>query len=117
MKADSIRMIVDSSRPVFGFSAALVVAAILFVKLNGFQLTLGWGAQAVVLLSLGFFFKERNWRYCGLFLLCISVLKVFFVDYIRVGGGPFGALILLGLLLLVVSGVYYQLGENIKKAR
>jgi uncharacterized membrane protein len=116
MKTDTFRMVVKSSRPVFGFSAALVVAAILFVKLTGFKLTLGWGAQAVALLSLGFMFKERNWRYCGLVLLCVSVLKVFLVDYIRVGGGPFSALIFLGILLLIISGVYYQVGDKIKKA-
>lgn len=108
-----IGMILRSSRIIFGAMATLIVAAVAASQFKGFVLTVVWGAQALITLGFGIFFKEKSWRLSGLILFMIVALKGIFVD---IGGNLFSSLILLGLLLLFVSGIYTKNCEEIRKA-
>ena len=90
----------------------VIFSAVLLTFLMGKEipqqwLTTAWGVLGIVILGLGFFFKRKIDRICGLIILSLTLLKLILIDmsgmntvYKVVG------FILLGLILLGASMVY-----------
>jgi hypothetical protein len=97
-------------------AAGILAAALIYQEVSGGMLTIGWGAEALALLGLGFVFRERPLRLEGLGLFLVCVLKLFLYD-LRNLETPYRILsfIALGLILLGVSWVYTRFREQLQK--
>ena len=97
-------------------ASAVLSAALIYQEVSGELLTIGWGAEALVLLGAGFVFRERPLRLQGLALFLICVLKLFLYD-LRNLDTPYRILsfIALGLILLGVSWIYSRFREQLQK--
>ncbi len=89
---------------------------LIYQEVSGRVLTVAWGAEALVLLGIGFVFRERPLRLHGLALFLICVLKLFLYD-LRNLETPYRILsfIALGLILLGVSWIYTRFREQLQK--
>jgi uncharacterized membrane protein len=97
-------------------AAGLLAAALIYQDVSGGLLTIGWGAEALVLLTAGFVFRERPLRLEGLALFLVCVLKLFLYD-LRNLETPYRILsfIALGLILLGVSWIYTRFRAQLQK--
>jgi uncharacterized membrane protein len=85
-------------------------------RYSGALLTVGWGAEGLILAMLGIAMKDRLLRIMGLGLLGICILKlfpdVFFMDAPR--NFKAAALIGLGLILLATGLLYSRFREKLR---
>lgn len=97
-------------------ASALLAAALIYQEVSGSMLTIAWGMEALVLLGVGFTFRERAARLQGLGLFLVCVLKLFLYD-LRNLDTPFRILsfIALGLILLGVSWIYTRFRAQLQK--
>jgi uncharacterized membrane protein len=102
--------------PMHMVASTLLVTALIFQEVSGEMLTIGWGAEALALLGIGFAFRDRFLRLQGLGLFLICVLKLFLYD-LRNLDTPYRILsfIALGLILLGVSWIYTRFREQLQK--
>lgn len=79
-------------------------------------LTVYWGMEGLFLFSIGLFIGKQMFRLCGVSLLFICVLKIFFVDLSGLDTFPrIISFIVLGIILLLVSYLYTRYSDFIKK--
>ena len=97
-------------------ASAILAASLIYQEVSGSLLTVAWGAEALVLLGIGFVFRERPLRLQGLGLFLVCVLKLFLYD-MRNLETPYRILsfIALGLILLGVSWIYTRFREQLQK--
>ena len=102
--------------PMHEVISGILAAALIYQEVSGSLLTVSWGAEALVLLGIGFAFRDRPLRLQGLALFMICVLKVFLYD-MRNLETPYRILsfIALGLILLGVSWIYTRFREQLQK--
>ena len=100
----------------FSALGSLLLCQTLFEQVKGGMLTVSWGAASVVLLAVGFTFRERVLRLSGLALLMGCILKLFLYDlrnletFYRIL-----SFIALGAILLGVSWIYTRFRDHIQK--
>lgn len=97
--------------------ALLLVFACLFAAgVQGYLTTLGWSVAALILMTLGFMWKDRAYRYTALTLFLLSIGRVVLVDISGLGPGhKVAAFICLGACLLAVSFLYTRFKGRIQK--
>lgn len=111
-----VRMFLHSSRLVYSLMATALITTVLIIKLHGAVLTVSLGLEGLVLLVLGFWLKDRNWRVLGLFILLLTLGKTFLVDLRKLSTIYYIlSLIALGIVLLWVSFIYTKYRDTIKK--
>jgi hypothetical protein len=111
-----VRMFLHSSRLVYSLMATALITTVLIMKLHGAVLTVSLGVEGLVLLVLGFWLKERNWRILGLFILLLTLGKTFLIDLRKLSTIYYIlSLISLGIVLLLVSFIYTKYRDTIKK--
>lgn len=72
-----------------------------------------WGILSFIFLYLGIKKSKKEWRIFSLFLVAVTIIKLFVYDIGNVSqGGKIVAFIILGIVLLVISFMY----QKIKKA-
>jgi uncharacterized membrane protein len=75
--------------------------------------TIGWSAFAFTMLVLGFRVKQRSVRVCGIALLGIALLKLFFHDLSSVAGiYRIGALFVVAVLAFAASFLYQRFAQR-----
>jgi hypothetical protein len=111
-----LKPVLRSSRTAFSVIVAVLVTAIIMIKLTGVLVTLCLGLEGLVLFILGFVFKDKNWRTLGLVILLGTIGKAFFVDLSKLGTIYYiFSIIILGLALLFVSYIYTKHKDEIRK--
>jgi hypothetical protein len=95
-------------QPMF-FVPAGLLAALLFVKLSGVQLTGAWALQGFVVFVLALWAKERSFRLTGLSQLMAAVAKLAAYDIINSQNKLLRALTWIGVgVLMVLVGFLYS---------
>jgi hypothetical protein len=104
------------ARKIFSLLASVLLAVLIFYEVSGSLLTVAWGLEGLLVLSLGFPTRERVLRLAGLALFTFCVLKLFAYD-LRELDTPDRILsfIVLGLLLLGVSWIYTRFKEHVRR--
>ena len=91
----------------FSLLAAVLGGILLYYGVEGNLLTIAWTVEAFALLALGFLVLERSFRFYGLGLLLVCVLKVVVIDLQGVETlYRILSFIVLGIILLVASFAY-----------
>ncbi len=106
----------ERGRIIYSIGGSFLLAFLLYLEVSGSLLSLGWAVQGVVLLLIGFYFRDKSLRYFGLVLFLVCILKLFFYD-LRNLEVPFRILsfIILGLILMGISWFYTRYQEKIKE--
>lgn len=103
-----------NARAVFSLLGTALLTILLFYEASGTLLTVAWGLEGVVILSVGFPMRERVLRVSGLLLLGICILKLFAYDMRELEALPrILSFVVLGLLLLGVSLIYTRFREQL----
>jgi hypothetical protein len=96
---------------VFVFAAAILLVLMLerIPLLAEFYLTVSWSTLAVGLFGLGFFFSRTVYRYAGLAVLVLSILRVIAIDTRELEALPrIAAWAVLGAILLALGLGYVK---------
>lgn len=114
---DSILKIFDVFRKeICSLAGSFTLAYLLYLEISGGYLTLAWAAMGIVLLTAGFFIRDRVLRLTGLGAAMVCILKVFLYDA-RVLDAPFRilAFICLGGALILISWAYSRFKERFEE--
>lgn len=106
--------VLRNARALFVLMGSTMLALLCFYEVNGRLLTLAWGAEAIALLVFGFLWRERLWRLSGLFMLAVSVGKLFIHDLGELET-PYRILsfIVLGALMIAASWAYVRFSARL----
>lgn len=114
---DSILRVFDVHRKeICSLAGSATFAYLLYVEISGGYLTLAWAAMGIVLLTAGFFVRDRVLRLTGLGTAIVCILKLFLYDA-RVLDAPFRilAFICLGGALILISWAYSRFKERFEE--
>ncbi|MCP3870275.1 MAG: DUF2339 domain-containing protein [Gammaproteobacteria bacterium] len=75
-----IRRALQRAPLLYSILAPALASIFLFYHVPSNLLTLAWGIEALVVLGLGFLLFERVFRWYGLALLLVCVVKLFAMD-------------------------------------
>jgi hypothetical protein len=96
-------------QPTF-FVPVILLAVLLFLKLTGWWVTLGWAVEALTVFILALWAGERSFRLTGLFLMLVSIGKLGYDTYHSPNqSAKILTFIGVGIALLVVPFLY---GKN-----
>lgn len=88
----------------FSFLGASLVTILLFYEVGGNLLTIAWTVEAFVLLAIGFVVMDRSFRYYGLGLLLVCLIKLVVIDLAEMDAFyRILSFIVLGVILLLIS--------------
>ncbi|MFH0926468.1 MAG: DUF2339 domain-containing protein [bacterium] len=93
---------------------SLIIALLLYLETEGNFLTAFWAVEGFILLVVGMLVKERIFRWSGLLLFIVCIVKAFLVD--MRGLEPVYRIVSfigLGLVLLVVSYLYSRYKDKL----
>ncbi len=109
--------VLDNHSATFWSLLGTALLTILFsYQFPGGLLTMAWGGEALVLLSIGFPLRERVLRLQGLAVFGVCIAKLFFYDLRHLETlYRILSFIALGILLLAVSWVYTRFRERINR--
>jgi hypothetical protein len=103
-------------RPVMATLASALVAIFLFYQSSTEYVSIGWAISALALIAFGFATRDRAYRWSGLFLLLITLLKVTLLDLAGVETiYRIASFIVLGVILLLASFAYSRYRGALKK--
>ncbi len=114
---DTILKIFDVyRREISSLAGSALFAYLLYLQISGGYLTLAWAAMGIVLLTAGFFIRDRVLRLTGLGAAMVCILKVFLYDA-RFLDAPFRilAFICLGGALILISWAYTRFKERFEE--
>jgi hypothetical protein len=101
-------------QPMFFVPVALLVV-LLFLKLTGWWVTLGWAVEALTVFILALWAGERSFRLTGLFLMLVSIGKlVYDTVYFPNPSARILTIIGVSLALLVVPFLYARNREALR---
>jgi uncharacterized membrane protein len=103
-------------RLLYSLLATALATALLFQEASGSMLTVAWGIEGAVLLSVGFPLRDRTLRLSGLVLFLVCAGKLFLYDLRNLE--TFDRILsffVLGLILVGVSWVYTRFREQIQR--
>jgi uncharacterized membrane protein len=104
------------ARTFFSVLATVLLTATLYDKVSGSLLTMAWGAEGLLLLSVGFAGRERILRLQGIVLFFLCIVKLFAYDMRKLETMYYIlSFIALGFVLLGVSWVYARFREHIRR--
>ncbi len=91
----------------FVLAIAFLVAYLLALELRGGYISAAWAIEAMVLLIIGFHYKQAQLRKMGMALLAITTVKVFIMDMASLETAyRILSFIVLGIILLIASYAY-----------
>jgi hypothetical protein len=100
----------------FSMLGTVLLSSVLYFEASGGLLTVSWGLQGFVLLTLGFALRERTLRLQGLGLLLICILKLFLFDLRNLETiYRIFSFVVLGLILLSVSWIYTRFRKQMRR--
>lgn len=104
------------ARAVYAVCASVLLGALLWREVSGQQLTVAWGLAGGLVLVLGFVFRDRALRLCGLAGMLAGLLKFVLWDLWRLDV-PMQIVSALGLsvLLIAASLVYSRYRARLKE--
>ncbi len=114
---DTILKIFDVyRREISSLAGSALFAYLLYLQISGGYLTLAWAAMGIILLTAGFFIRDRVLRLTGLGTAMVCILKVFLYDA-RFLDAPFRilAFICLGGALILISWAYTRFKERFEE--
>ena len=77
---------------------------------------IGWGVLAFALVGLGLWSPERTHRLFGLVVLLASTANLMLLAYSRLDGAPrILTFIGMGIILIILGGLYHKFQEKIKE--
>ncbi len=105
---------VKSAPHIYGWLAVTTIFLSIVMELSGYSISVGWAILAIILISLGFIFRSKNFRYQGIAILALTLLKVFLYDTSELET-PYRMIsyISLGLILLGSSFLYNKYKDKI----
>jgi hypothetical protein len=101
-------------QPTF-FVPVVLLAVLVFIKLSGLRLTFAWAVEGFAVFALALWAKERSFRWTGLGLLMLSLVKLVY-DTLSFNDPVwrYSAWIGIGVLILVVSFLYAKNKEALR---
>ncbi len=91
----------------FTIAIASLLAYLLALELKGGYISAAWATEAIMLLIIGFHYKQATLRQMGMALLAITTLKVFLIDVASLETVyRILSFIVLGIILLIASYAY-----------
>lgn len=104
------------ARLYYSLLATVLLTILLFHEVSGRLLTMAWGAEGLLLLTVGFPLRDRILRLSGLTLFLVCILKLFVYDLRQLETlYRILSFIVLGLILLSVSWVYTRFRSHIQR--
>jgi len=111
-----IKQAIKSAPVLYSVLAPALTSIFLFYEVPANFLTLAWGVEALVVLALGFLLPERVFRWYGLGLLLVCVIKLFALDLADVETFyRILSFIVLGVILLAISFAYTRYRDIFKR--
>ncbi len=103
-------------QPMF-FVPAILTAVLIALKASGVIITLGWAAEAVLIILVGFIVRERSYVRSGLGLLLLCPVKIFAIDFWKIhdAGGRALFVVLTGVMLILGSFLFAKNRETLRK--
>ncbi|MFH1409692.1 MAG: DUF2339 domain-containing protein [Nanoarchaeota archaeon] len=100
----------------YSYAGTLLAFILIILEMKEFLISVGWSILALVVMVLGFMFRQKHLRLQGMFIFGITILKVFLYDT-RSLDTLYRTLsyIVLGILLLSISYVYARHKEKLTK--
>ncbi|MEX1119440.1 MAG: DUF2339 domain-containing protein, partial [Terrimicrobiaceae bacterium] len=111
------------SRPVEHVSIAagilglwLLVGEMVAASAQGFFLTVSWAVVAAISMTLGFALKERAYRWAGLVILCLSIVRIMVVDVWQLETiYRILSFLVLGVILVAIGFLYNRFADALRK--
>jgi hypothetical protein len=102
-------------RPMF-FVPVILLIVLLFLKLTGWWVTLGWATEALAVFILALWARERSFRLTGLSLMLVSIGKLGYDTYYSPNqSAKILTFIGVGIALLVVPFLYGKNKEALRQ--
>jgi len=103
-------------QPLF-FVPAILTAVLIALKASGPKITFEWAAEAVLIILVGFFVRERSYVRSGLGLLLICPVKVLAMDMWKIHDTGARALFVVGIgaMLMLGSFLFARNRETLRK--
>jgi uncharacterized membrane protein len=107
---------VKAAPSIYGWLAVVTIFLSIAMELSGYSISVGWAILAIILISLGFIFRSKNFRYQGIAILAMTLLKVFLYDTSELET-PYRMIsyISLGVILLGSSFLYNKYKDKIDR--
>jgi hypothetical protein len=103
-------------QPMF-FVPAILTAVLIALQASGPKITFGWAAEAVLIILVGFFVRERSYVRSGLGLLLLCPVKVLAMDMWKIHDTGARALFVVGIgvMLMLGSFLFARNRETLRK--
>lgn len=100
----------------YSFAGTGLALILIALEMNEYWISIGWAVLALVISGIGFGLKKKLFRLQGLFILGMTILKVFLYDT-RELETIYRTLsfIILGIILLSISFIYAKYKDQIKE--
>ena len=99
-------------------AAAVVLTLVLWIEVSHHWLSLAWALEGISLLAAGFLLRDRGFRFAGLAVFALLVLRILFVD---LAGAEtiyrILSFVVVGAILLLASFAYAKFAGTTPKAR
>lgn len=94
----------------------MIIASTYSAEIQGYWTTVGWSLPALVLIILGFLWKERTYRRTALVIFALAISRVMLVDVAQLEAFyRMAAFLCLGVCLIAVSFLYSRFRKTIQQ--